>query len=483
MTSSFALWTAAEVLAAIDCQTSDGREDWVAQGVSIDTRTLEVGDIFFALSGSNFDAHDFVAQAFENGAAAAVVTRDPGNCSPDAILLQVDDVTFALQQLAVAARRRLLGKVIAVTGSVGKTSTKEMLRLGLGALGRTVVNLGNLNNHWGLPLSLCRVPAHTDYTVLEIGMNHADEIRPLTKIARPHVAIITAIEPVHAEYFNSVDEIADAKAEIFEGVEPGGAAVINRDNRYFGHLADAAKESGIEKIIGFGRGAKADVKLLDVVMAANASTVKAQVEGSVISYHIGAPGLHVATNSLAVLGTVSALGANMQTSANALGNFVPIKGRGQLTSVQLTGGVFVVIDESYNASPASMRAAMAVAGQICPTGNGRRVAVLGDMLELGDSAIQEHCALLEPLQENGFDLVFTSGQYTQNLWDKLPHNMRGGHSISPDKLSLVIASAVRPGDVVMVKGSLGSRVGIVVDALLALDQNEEVQPPKVVNGN
>ncbi len=483
MTASFALWTAAEVLTALDCKTQSGRSDWTAGGVSIDSRTLEAGDIFFALSGPNFDAHDFVAQAFENGAAAAVVTHDPGRCSPDAAMLVVGDVTTALQQLAIAARNRLQGKVVAVTGSVGKTGTKEMLRLGLGALGRTVANTGNLNNHWGLPLSLCRVPVDTNFTVLEIGMNHPDEIRPLAKIARPHVAIVTAIEPVHVEYFHSVDEIADAKAEIFEGIEPGGAAVINHDSPYFDSLAAAARGAGTEKIIGFGWDDAADVQLLDVELAATSSTVEAAVGGATLRYRIGAPGLHVVMNSLAVLGTVSAIGGDVHNAAKALDHFTPLKGRGQLTSVHLADGAFLLIDESYNASPASMRAAMAVAGRNRSERNGRRIAVLGDMLELGDRAIEEHRALVAPLSDNNFDLVFTAGQYAQNLWRALPDDMRGGHSISPDKLSMVVASAVRAGDVVMVKGSLGSRVGVVVEALLELDQSLVVDQAKVINGN
>lgn len=483
MMATPALWTVADVLTALDCKTCRGRDDWAANGVSIDTRTLEVGDIFFALSGPNFDAHDFVAQAFEKGAVCAVVTRDPGTCSADAPLLVVDDVTAALQQLAIAARDRLQGKIIAVTGSVGKTGTKEMLRLGCGALGRTVASTGNLNNHWGLPLSLCRVPADTEFTVVEIGMNHPGEIRSLVKIARPHVAIITAIEAAHTEYFTSIDAIADAKAEIFEGVEPGGAAVINHDSPYFERLAIAARDAGINRIIGFGQSGDVDVMLLTADMTPTCSMVKAAVHGVSIHYRIGAPGLHVVKNSLVVLAAIDAIGGDIRCAANALEQFTPLKGRGQFISVELADGAFLLIDESYNASPASMRAAMAVAGRNRPGENGRRIAVLGDMLELGDSAPEEHRTLITPLQENAFDLVFTAGQYTQYLWDELPGGMRGGHSTSPDKLSLVVASAVRAGDVVMVKGSLGSRVGVVIEALSELDQSHADEPLKIVNGN
>lgn len=481
------LWTAADIIAAIDCTDCKGHDDWTADGISIDTRTLKTGDVFFAISGPNFDAHAFVAQAFAKGAVAAIASRDPGSCPPGAPLLIVDDVTTALQQLAVAARNRLRGKVIAITGSVGKTGTKEMLRLCLDVLGSTAASAGNLNNHWGLPLSLCRVPADTAFTVLEIGMNHADEIRPLSKIARPHVAIVTAVEPAHTEYFASVDEIADAKAEIFEGVEPGGSAVINRDNPYFERLAAAARANGIEQVIGFGKDQAADVRLAHVNLEAGFSAVEATLHGKTIRYRIGAPGEHVVINSLAAVAAVDAIGGDTQVAANTLGQFAPLKGRGQHTSVQLSEGSFLLIDESYNASPASMRAAMAVMGLMTPEPAGRRIAVLGDMLELGDSAIQEHCALAGPLHDNAFDLVFTSGSLSQNLWSELPEGIRGGHSISPDKLSMVIASAVRAGDVVMVKGSLGSRVGVVVDALLALDQSQaidnQIGQQTVINGN
>ncbi len=481
--TSAALWTASDVLAAIDGDSGSVDREWKANGVSIDTRTLNPGDIFFALSGPNFDAHEFVAAAFEKGAVAAVVTRDPGTCPDGTPLIIVDDVTVALQQLGKAARDRLTGNVIAVTGSVGKTGTKEMLRLAFSTLGPTEASAGNLNNHWGLPLSLCRVPADTDYTILELGMNHVGEIRALTKIARPHVAIITAIEPVHMEFFSSVDEIAAAKAEIFEGVEPEGTAIINQDSPYFGALSDAAKVCGISRIVGFGQKAEADLHLHNVDLGADGSDVEASVGGSMVAYHLGAPGQHVVANSLSVLGAVDAVGGDVVVAANALTNFAAPKGRGQHIPVHLTGGAFLLIDESYNASPASMRAAMAVAGRNRPEDGGRLIAVLGDMLELGAGSDDAHRGLLSHLQGNKFDLVFTAGQHIQPLWESLPETMRGGHSLSPDKLALVVCSAVRPGDVIMVKGSLGSRVGAIVEELCDLDQSSLESQAKVVNGN
>lgn len=481
--TSAPLWTAAEVLAAIECGRGEIEHEWTAAGVSIDTRTLEVGDIFFALSGPNHDAHDYVETAFEKGAVAAVVTRVPDDCDPTAPMLVVSNVTTALQQLAAAARNRLQGKVIAVTGSVGKTGTKEMLRLACGALGTTEASSGNLNNHWGLPLSLCRIPADTAFAVLELGMSHPGEIRVLTAIARPHVAIITAVESAHTEYFTSVDEIAAAKAEIFEGVEPEGTAIINRDSRYFDFLSGVAKECGISDIVGFGHDGDANIQLRDVHLNAADSDVESVVHGTAIRYTIAAPGLHTVTNSLCVLGAIHAVGGDVPRAAQALASFEALKGRGQHLSIAADAGDFLLIDESYNASPASMQAAMAVAGRNRPASDGRRIAVLGDMLELGESTKAAHCDLLEPLKENHFDLVFTSGQHMQYLWEILPESMKGGHSISPDKLALMITNAVGEGDVVLVKGSLGSRVGVIVEALSELDRSLADAQQKIVNGN
>jgi len=477
------LWTAKEILAAIEYDRVTTESSWSASGVSIDTRTLEEGDVFFALSGPNHDAHEFVAAAFQKGAVAAIVTRDPGNCPQGAPLIIVGDVTAALQQLGKAARDRLKGKIIAVTGSVGKTGTKEMLRIACESLGRTEASAGNLNNHWGLPLSLCRMPPDTAYTIVELGMNHPGEIRVLTGIARPHVAIVTAIEPAHTEYFTSVDEIAAAKAEIFEGVEPDGTAIINQDSPYFDFLSSAARKCGISSVVGFGRRGEADVQLRDVNLNANDSDVEAVVQGAAVRYRIGAPGLHVVTNSLSVLAAINAIGGDVARAARKLDKFKPLKGRGQHVSVQSEAGSFLVIDESYNASPASMKAAMAVAGKNRPDHAGRRIAVLGDMLELGAGTKDAHRDLLSSLRDNRFDTVFTSGQHMQSLWEVLPAEMRGGHSVSPHKLAMLLTSAVQDGDVILVKGSLGSRVGVIVEALLGLDQSSLQDHQKVVNGS
>jgi UDP-N-acetylmuramoyl-tripeptide--D-alanyl-D-alanine ligase len=383
----------------------------------------------------------------------------------DAPLLIVDDVLEALRDLARAARARTNAKVIAVTGSVGKTGTKEALRLALTPDGETHASAASYNNHWGVPLSLARCPQHAKYAVFEIGMNHAGEITPLTKLARPHVAIITTIAPVHLEYFGSLEKIADAKAEIFLGIEPGGAAVLNRDNAQYDHLAKAAKAAGVERIVSFGESKKADARLIRHALLPDCSTVEANILGAQVAYKLGAPGMHLVLNSLAVLAAVSLAGADLALAALALANLKPAAGRGARASLRVPGGSALLIDESYNANPASMRAAIALLGQATLGKHGRRIAVLGDMLELGPSGAEMHRAIAGPLEAAAVDLVFCSGPLMRALWEALPSNRRGGYAETAAELEPAVLGAVRDGDVVMVKGSLGSKMGPIVKAL------------------
>ncbi len=466
MTLEPTLWTSMEAARATG---GTATSQWLATGVSINTRTLQSGDLFFSLSGPTFDGHDFAPYALDQGGAAVVVSRALGGDDNHPSQLIVDDTLIALEDLGRAARARMNGQVIAVTGSVGKTSTKEMLRLVLSDQGNVSASYGNLNNHWGLPLSLSRMPAETDFGLFELGMNSPGEIRPLSEMTRPNVAIITTVEPVHAAFFSSVEEIADAKAEIFEGVVDGGYALINCDNPHYDRLRDSALRSGNVEVLGFGHGNDAWAHIIDAALHSEFSDVTATIDGTHYQYRIGAPGKHLVMNSVAVLAAVALVGGDVSASAVCLASYQPLTGRGDRCVVEAPFGEFVLVNESYNASPVSMRAALDVAGRMHPSNGGRRIVVIGDMLELGDSARNEHMALVEPLQSNGVDLVFTSGQYTQELWAQLPKTMRGGHSESPDKLSMVVSSAVGPGDIVMVKGSLGSKVGVIVDALLALD--------------
>jgi UDP-N-acetylmuramoyl-tripeptide--D-alanyl-D-alanine ligase len=434
-------------------------------GLSIDSRTIAPGEAFFAITGDSRDGHDFVPAALQAGAGLAVVAAARRDAFPQAPLLVVPDVLAALRDLARAARDRSSAKVIGVTGSVGKTSTKEALRLALAVGGETHASVASYNNHWGVPLSLARCPEDARYAVLEMGMNHAGEIEPLTRLARPHVAIITAVEPVHLEFFRSIEEIGDAKAEIFLGVEPGGAAVINRDNPLFARLRQHAQAAGIERIVSFGEHAAAEARLVKSSLLADCSTVQARILGTDVTYKVGAPGRHLVLNSLAVLAAAALVGVDLALAALALAHMKPAAGRGSRITLEVRGGPLLLIDESYNANPASMRAALALLGQAEIGPVGRRIAVLGDMLELGARGTELHRELAQPVLAHAVDLVFCCGPLMQSLWEALPPERRGGYAESSAVLEPQVLAAVSPGDAVMVKGSLGSRMASIVKAL------------------
>ena len=459
------LWTVAAMAQAMGAEHS-GTLPAGVDGISIDSRSIGAGDAFFAVKGDSRDGHEFVAAALKAGAGLAVVATDwHGSDIGDAPLLRVPDVLEGLRALARAARARLDAKVIGVTGSVGKTGTKEALRLALGASGATHASVASYNNHWGVPLSLARCPANAHYAVFEMGMNHAGEIEPLSKLVRPHVAIITTVEPVHLEFFGSVEAIADAKAEIFHGLEGGGAAVINRDNPHFERLAAAARNAGA-RIVSFGEHAKADARLVKLALQPDSSTVEARILGADVAYKLGAPGKHQVLNSLAVLAAVSLAGADLALAALALAAVQPAPGRGARSVLTLgVSGQALLIDESYNANPASMRAAIALLGQAEIGPQGRRIAVLGDMLELGAAGADLHRGLVDSIPAHGIDLVFCCGPLMHALWEALPSERRGGYAESAGALEADVIAAIRPGDAVMVKGSLGSRMGPIVKAL------------------
>ena len=459
-----ALWSVDDMVAAMRAQKSGAVPNAVS-GVSIDSRNLSKDDAFFAITGENRDGHAFLASALQAGAGLAVVAAAKRGQFAGAPLLIVDDVLEGLRDLARAARARSSAKIIAVTGSVGKTGTKEALRLALSPEGETHASVASYNNHWGVPLSLARCPVSARYAVFEIGMNHAGEIAPLTKLVRPHVAIVTAIEPVHLEYFGSLDKIADAKAEIFSGIEPGGATVLNRDNTQYGRLARAAKAAGVARIVTFGEHAEADARLLKFSLHPECSTVRANILGVEVTYKLGAPGRHLVLNSLAVLAAASLAGADLALAALALNKLQPAAGRGTRMTLSVPGGSALLIDESYNANPASMAAAIALLGQAPVGTHGRRIAVLGDMLELGAQGEALHRALAPPLDTAKIDLVFCSGPQMRALWEALPSNRRGGYAGSAAELEAGVLGAIQAGDAVMVKGSLGSKMGPIVKAL------------------
>jgi UDP-N-acetylmuramoyl-tripeptide--D-alanyl-D-alanine ligase len=468
------LWTVEGMAAAIGAER-EGALPLSVPGISIDSRTLAPGDAFFAIQGDHRDGHDFVAAALASKAGLAVAAADRRSELPqDVPLLVVPDVLAALRALAAAARARLQGKVIGVTGSVGKTGTKEALRLALSQDGETHASAASYNNHWGVPLSLARCPASARYAVLEMGMNHAGEIVPLSRLARPHVAIITTVAPVHLEFFGSLAKIADAKAEIFLGLEAGGAAVINRDNSQFVHLKRRAKQAGVARIVSFGEHEQADARLIKCALHPGCSAVQADILGTELTYKIGAPGRHLVHNSLAVLAAAVLVGADLALAALALADFKPASGRGAAFEIDLPGGPATVIDESYNANPASMAAALALLGQRPVGARGRRIAVLGDMLELGPRGRALHRGLLAPVDANAIDLVFCCGPLMRALWRALPASRRGGYAEDSAALEPQVLSAVGAGDVVMVKGSLGSRMAPIVKALQKLSVRRDM---------
>ncbi|MEC4591191.1 UDP-N-acetylmuramoylalanyl-D-glutamyl-2,6-diaminopimelate--D-alanyl-D-alanine ligase [Nitrospirillum amazonense] len=480
------LWTAADAAAAANGRAQGA--DWAATGVSINTRTLSPGDLFVALKGPNFDGHAFVGTALERGAAACLVSQVPDGLSADAPLLVVDDTLAALEDLGRVARLNTTAKVIAVTGSVGKTSTKEFLRTALGGLGPTFATEGNLNNHLGLPLSLASLPADVRFGVFELGMNHAGEIGPLSRMARPDIAIITTVEAVHLEFFASIEGIADAKAEIFEGMSRQGTAILNRDNPQYARLLAAARTQGIGHVLSFGATAGADARLIDLDLGPTGSDVTAEIQGQVIRYTLAVPGRHQALNSLAVLLAVSAAGGDLATAAQALATLAPVKGRGVRQTVPLPshphgGGSLTLIDESYNASPVSVAASADVLGHAQPGPGGRRVAVLGDMLELGPDSPKLHAGLADALVAADVHLVFTCGPNMRHLFDRLPPERRGAHAHTSADLAPLVGAAVRANDIVMVKGSAGSRMALVVDALKALDNPPPSSSSPAVSGS
>lgn len=460
------LWRAADAAAATGGSATTPFE---ASGVAIDSRTLVAGDLFVALKGESHDGHDFVVKAFAARAAAAMVSHRPENLRADASLFMVPDTFEALWALARAARARSTARLVAVTGSVGKTGTKEMIARMLEAHGPTAASIGNLNNHIGVPLSLARFAPSCRYGVFELGMNHAGEIRPLTKLVAPHVALITTVQPVHLEFFGSLEAIADAKAEIFEGLGTEGTAVINRDDATFDRMHAAARRAGINRIIGFGTHRDAEARLTHWHADDDGGTVEAEIDGTALCYRLSLAGGHWALNSVAALAAAHAAGADLVRGARALITMTPLKGRGARHTVKLAGGTFELIDESYNASPASVSAAITTLGTRQPGSDGRRIAVLGDMLELGPDAVRFHADLATAIERAGIDLVFLAGPLMAHLFAALPASRRGAHAPDSAALLPLVRDAISTGDVVVVKGSLGSRMGPIVAALLADD--------------
>jgi UDP-N-acetylmuramoyl-tripeptide--D-alanyl-D-alanine ligase len=444
------LWTHLEAEAATLGAASRA---FMVNGLSIDTRTLKEGDLFVALKGDNRDGHDFLRAAFDAKAGAALVTHAPdGMTGP---LLTVAHTQRGLEDLARAARARSNAKILAVTGSAGKTTTKEILRLACNALGRTYASAASHNNHWGVPLSLASLPRDAEYGIFEVGMNHFGELRNLVSLVRPHLALITTIAPAHLEFFGNCESIADAKSEIFEGLLPGGAALIPSDSPYAERLKARARQAQVSNVVTFGVGG--DAKLISHTPDGEGMRVKADILGRAVDCYVGAPGGHIAQNVVGALAAVALLEGDVLNAAAALKNFTALKGRG----ARFEAGGIQVIDESYNANPASMAAALALLGNA----GGRKIAVLGDMLELGEGGAAHHAGLASALDTNKVDLVFASGRLMKALWDALPPRLRGAYAESAAVLMPQMLAALKPGDTVLVKGSNGARMSVIVDAL------------------
>lgn len=460
------LWTSQEIERATGGTASQAFE---AAGISIDTRTLKPGEAYVALKGDALDGHDYVDAAFKAGAVAAIV-REGFFSQARSHLVHVADTMAALENLGAASRARTQAKIIAVTGSAGKTGTKEMLFITFSAFGKTHASKKSFNNHWGVPLSLANMPRDAAYGVFELGMNHAGEMARLAEQVKPHIVLITTIERAHIEHFKTVEAIADAKAEVFSGMAKDGIAVLNIDNPHYARLAAHAEKCGVGKIISFGEDEEAQSRLIDCALHADSTRITADVLGERVKYKLNIPGGHIALNSLGALTVVKAAGCSLSAAVTALENSEPVEGRGNRIHVVIAEGQpsLAIINESYNANPASMLAAFAVFALVEPQQGGRRIAVLGDMLELGRDGPRLHAELVNPLLKAKADLVFCCGLQMDALYQLLPPGWRGGHAKDSQELAGLVAAAVRPGDVVLVKGSAGSKMSYIVQALQSM---------------
>ena len=441
-----------------------------ATGVTFDSRAVSRGDLFFAMTGETTDGHGFVADALARGAAAAVVARDvPGTKGN---LVRVADTLVALHDLGRAGRRRSRARVASVTGSVGKTSTKDALRAILSAQAPTSASTASFNNHVGVPISLARLPREAAYGVFEIGMNHPGEIEPLARLVEAHVGVVTNVEPAHIGYMGSEEAIADEKAALFAGMQPDAVAVLNRDNRHYERLVTNARRFGVKRIVGFGKSEAAEARLLACNLHDWGSDVVALIHDRRIEYRLGAAGEHWVLNSLAALAVVEALGADLAKAAATLADVKASPGRGARRRLAFGSGTIELLDESYNANPASMRAMLGVLARTEPAPGGRRVLAMGDMRELGEDADSYHAGLADAVAQSGAAEVFLCGPHMQALWQRLAAGQRGAYRPDSAALAPDVAGALRAGDVIAIKGSLGSKMKNVVDAVLAASGGE-----------
>ncbi len=450
------LWTS-EAIARATGGRSEG-DAFVVSGISIDTRSLAQGDLFVALVGER-DGHAFAPQALAKGAAGVLVSRPT-----EGPAIMVADTLRALERMGLAARERASkARRGAVTGSVGKTGVTQAIAAGLALAGPSHASVKSYNNHIGVPLTLARMPRATRRAIFEVGMNHAGEIEPLSRMIAPHAVAITTVGPVHTENFADGEAgVARAKAEIFAGLTPGGTAVLNADNAWFLLLKEAAERAGAN-IAAFGAAKTCDAQLLDFTLTDHGARVRIRLHGEALDFPIRQTGPHWGMNSLAALLMLEALGVELETALAALADFEALEGRGAERSVAIPGGAFVLIDDSYNANPMSMAAALRGLG--ARPARGRRIVALTDMLELGPDAADHHARIADEAAAAGVDLVFCAGPLMRALWEALPPTRRGGYAQTAALLAPQVAEAVAPGDVVLVKGSKGSQASLIAAAL------------------
>lgn len=459
-----ALYTIAEILAATGGRGEAIASDTVSS-ISIDSRDIEPGALFVAIRGENFDGHDFVAKAIEAGAAAALVSEKHAEDLEGLPLIVVPDALEGLGALAHFARDRSTAQIVAVTGSVGKTSTKEAIRAALTGAGATHASIKSFNNHWGVPLMLARMPKDTQFGVFEIGMNHAGEITPLSRLVRPHAVVITNVAPAHLEFFGSLEAIADAKAEIFAGLEPGGLAILGRDHEQALRLIAHAEEAEAA-ILTYGISEEADVRIEDYAPQDGGGAAHIVGDGLDLTLSVPTPGRHTLVNALAALLVARAFGVPEAVAVETLAGHGAPEGRGAAFALGPDDNPLMLIDESYNANPVSMRAALDVFGSAKAT-SGRKVLVLGDMRELGATSIVLHEDLYLDVLAAEPDVVFLVGEHMAAMGAKLPAGLVAGRAQSVEEIAPLVLDALAFGDSVMIKGSNGLRLGLLVNRIRA----------------
>jgi len=460
------MWTALNLQKALSL--SETPETSEGNGVSIDSRTLSKGNVFIALKGPTHDGHHYIGDAMRAGASAAIV-ENISEDSPSSQQILVPDTFKALEDLGSYARTQTNAKIIGLTGSQGKTTVKEFLGFILSHFGETISSQASYNNHWGVPLSLAHLTPAAQYGVFEMGMNNPGEIAPLARQVRPHVAIITTIGEAHIGRMHNVEAIAEEKSEILCGLDKTGIAILPLDTPYHAQLLNKAKSLGIQSILTFGKGEGATVRLLSHAPAEHrtGSHVSVEIDGKIHTFDLSLSGEHSAYNACIVLLAAKALNLPMDQVLDLLPRFTPIQGRGQRHTLPCQNGSFTLIDDAYNANPSSMKAGLSVLATLSPQNNGRRIAVLGDMRELGIKSAEYHKGLAPLIEEHGVDLVFTVGEEMKHLYGILPPEKQGGYSEIAEGIIAKVIQTMQPGDVVFVKGSKGSYVSKVVDAFLS----------------